>query len=91
MWSSGPSVGSGWPWAWWMLSHGIASLLFLALLIGAVIILVRFLRGGGGRRGSGNQRSPGLDVLEERYAQGEIDRGEYLQKKRDIISHGAAV
>jgi putative membrane protein len=30
------------------------------------------------------QRSPALEVLEERYARGEIDREEYLQKKRDI-------
>ena len=30
------------------------------------------------------RRSSGLDVLEERYARGEINRDEYLQKKRDI-------
>jgi len=30
------------------------------------------------------QRSPGLQVLEERYARGEIGRDEYLQKKADI-------
>lgn len=31
-------------------------------------------------------RSRGLDVLEERYARGEIEREEYLQKKRDLSS-----
>lgn len=30
------------------------------------------------------RRSAGLDVLEERYARGEINRDEYLQKKKDI-------
>ena len=30
------------------------------------------------------RRSTGLDVLEERYARGEIGRDEYLQKKADI-------
>jgi putative membrane protein len=30
------------------------------------------------------RRPAGLDVLEERYARGEIDRDEYLQKKKDI-------
>ena len=38
---------------------------------------------------AGNQRPPerrpsALEALEERYARGEIDREEYLQKKRDI-------
>jgi len=36
------------------------------------------------RRGLPPRRSPGLDVLEERYARGEINRDEYLQKKKDI-------
>ncbi len=89
MWWNGPSSGSGWPWAWWMLAHGIISLLFLALLIGAVIMLVRFMAGGMNRPSFRKRRSPGLDVLEERYARGEIDRDEYLRKKRDIIDHGA--
>jgi len=30
------------------------------------------------------RRSPALEALEERYARGEINREEYLQKKRDI-------
>jgi putative membrane protein len=30
-------------------------------------------------------RSPGLDVLEQRYARGEINRDEYLQKKQDLV------
>ncbi len=30
------------------------------------------------------RRSAGLDVLEARYARGEINRDEYLQKRKDI-------
>lgn len=30
------------------------------------------------------RRSPGLEALEERYAKGEINRDEYLQKRNDI-------
>ena len=91
MWWNGPSSGSGWPWAWWMLTHGIVSLLFLALLIGALLTLGRFMAGGTNWTGLPRRRSPGLDVLEERYARGEIDRDEYLQKKRDIVDRGAVV
>jgi len=31
------------------------------------------------------QRMSGLELLEKRYARGEIDRDEYLQKKGDIV------
>ena len=30
------------------------------------------------------RRSSALDLVEERYARGEINRDEYLEKKRDI-------
>jgi putative membrane protein len=64
---------------------GIIPLLFLALLISAVVLLVRYAAGTGGRAPPAERRSPGLDALEERYARGEIDRDEYLQKKKDIL------
>jgi putative membrane protein len=32
-----------------------------------------------------HRRSSGLDVLEERYARGEIHRDEYMEKKKDIL------
>jgi putative membrane protein len=36
-------------------------------------------------RGARERSSPGLNILEERYARGEINRDEYLQKKHDIV------
>ena len=59
--------------------HGLFSLLFLILVAWAVVVLVRHLSVG-----KGGARSPGLDALDERYAKGEIQREEYLQKKRDL-------
>jgi putative membrane protein len=32
-------------------------------------------------------RSASLDILEQRYARGEIQRDEYLEKKRDLAGH----
>lgn len=84
MWD-GPFYGmmSGWGgWAWPFM--GIVPLLFLAALIAVVVLLVRYAAGGGGHPPPMERRSPGLDALEERYARGEIDRDEYLQKKKDI-------
>ena len=33
------------------------------------------------------QHAPELDVLGQRYARGEIDRDEYLQKRFDILGY----
>jgi len=85
MWD-GPFGGmmGGWGgWAWPFM--GIVPLLFLALLIAAVVLLVRGVSGTGGAPPPSERRSPGLEALEERYARGEINRDEYLQKKKDIL------
>ena len=64
---------------------GVGMLVFWALIIGAVVVLVRAF--GGGR--SGGSESPprgrtALDILGERYARGEIDKNEFEQKRRDL-------
>jgi len=64
--------------------HGVFFLLFVILLTIALAVLIRFLWSAGNRRPPGGTGQPGLEVLEERYARGEIQRDEYLQKKRDL-------
>lgn len=60
--------------------------IWIVVLIAIVAFVVWLLRSfaGPGTHYAAQHRSPGLDVLEERYARGEINRDEYLQKKRDI-------
>ncbi len=58
-------------------------LIILALIIAGAAWFVRSQPLAGGQR-SLERRSPALKSLEERYARGEINREEYLQKKRDI-------
>lgn len=65
----------GHPWAWF--GHGLWFLLFAGLGIALVVILSRHLGQGGGGK---NARA----ILEERYARGEIDREEFLARKRDL-------
>jgi len=79
--------GSGWLWPF----HFLIPLLFLALVIAVIVLAVRYAMGWGGHpigpgmTGYGvERRSSALDLLEERYARGEINRDEYLEKKRDI-------
>jgi putative membrane protein len=65
------------------LFHMIIWLVFLFAIIVGVVWLVRSQATA--RHAPPPQRSSGLDVLEERYARGEINRDEYLQKKSDIL------
>ena len=69
---------------WWMPFHGLLSLLLVAAVVVGVIFLVRHLWTGGGADKGSISRSGALDYLDERYARGEIDRDEYLQRKKDI-------
>jgi putative membrane protein len=57
-------------------------LLILAAIIAAVVWVVRSQQGN--RTRLLERRSDSLQILEERYARGEIERDEYLQKKRDL-------
>lgn len=66
----------------WASSHDLL-IIILAVIIAAVVWFARTIAPSGMHQ-SYPQRSPGLDVLEERYARGEINREEYLQKKQDI-------
>jgi putative membrane protein len=64
------------------LAHMLNWIVILAGLIALVVWLVR--SASGAHHVAPPRRSAGLDVLEERYARGEINREEYLQKKKDI-------
>lgn len=63
---------------------GIGMLLFWGLIIVLVVALAR----GWGRRSEDDGPRPrektALDILSERYARGEIDKGEYEEKRRDL-------
>jgi uncharacterized membrane protein len=48
------------------------------------VVAVAFVRRSGGSGRTPSNRSPGFDVLDARYAKGEIQRDEYLQKRRDL-------
>ncbi len=72
-------------WGGWMAPFGmIVWILILALLIAGVAWLFRAMTSRSGDLVS--RRSSALDVLEERYARGEIKRDEYLEIKRDLAA-----
>lgn len=62
---------------------GIMMVLFWGVVIALAVLLVRGLTQGRGKTMS-QQRPTALDLLQERYARGEIDREEYEQRRRDL-------
>jgi putative membrane protein len=74
--------GYGWGYGYGLI-HMVVWVVVLVAIVAGVIWLVRSLAGPGGHVAH-PRRSAGLDLLEERYARGEIKRDEYLQKKKDI-------
>ena len=67
----------------WGMGFGfIFWLLFIAAIVAGLVWFVRSQPLADSHRREA--RLTGLEVLEERYARGEISREEYLQKKRDI-------
>ncbi len=62
-------------------------LVLIALVIIAVAWVIRASAGSGEARNAA-PTSRALEVLEERYARGEIGRDEFLQKKRDMQAYG---
>ncbi|MGB8816570.1 MAG: SHOCT domain-containing protein [Rhizobiaceae bacterium] len=76
-------MGAGW---YGMIFGPLFMILVLALVIGAVALLIRWL-GGTWQGAAPGSQTPGrtaLNILEERFARGEIDKEEY-QERRQIL------
>lgn len=75
----GGGLGMGWMWLWWLL-----------ILIGVVAIAVGLVWAG--RRGAGRDDRAGSQapvstarqILDERFARGEIDEDEYRARRREL-------
>jgi uncharacterized membrane protein len=77
----GPGPGGG----WWI-AHLIFMLLIAALIILAIVWLVRSLSAGPGRR---HGEPTALEVLDRRFAEGAISVEEYNERRR-ILGGGPA-
>ena len=75
MWGYGPDMMYGW---------GFGVIFWIIVFVLGIWAFTQLLRSPD--RGPRERRSSALDILEERYARGEIGRDEYLQKKQDMRS-----
>lgn len=67
-----------------MMSGGywIFALIFWILVIIGLVLLIKYLWGGGGaKRGE----ESALEILKKKYARGEINKEEFEEKKKDLI------
>ena len=74
-------MGGAMGWSW----------LFVALLVvGMILLVVALVRGlSGGRTKSGpTGRSRAREILDERYARGDIDTAEYKDRLQQLDGHG---
>ena len=72
-----------WHWGfggWWM---GLAMILFWVAVVAVIVWVVRTAN----EREEPPRRSNALDVLDERYARGEIDDDEY-ERRREMLRRG---
>lgn len=82
----GYGPGSGMMGGWGGYGFGLLHMAFWVVVLIAIILgIVWLVRSVAGGQAAPPRRSVGLDVLEERYARGEIKREEYLEKRRDIL------
>lgn len=75
MW--GDHMAGGWMLLWWLL--GVAA---LALLVWAVVRLA-----GRTNEPRSPRRTEAEEILERRYARGEIDREQFLRIREDLRQH----
>ncbi len=80
MWGHMYNYDYGWGWG-----MGIGMLLFWGLLIAAIVALLRVSSRHDAAPRHDREKTA-LDLLKERYARGDIEREEFLQKKRDLES-----
>lgn len=83
MWMNYEGYGMGWHGLGWL---GMVT--FWLLLVLLVLVAVKYLAAGHRSHLPDNEsrktRPEPLAILEQRYARGEIERDEYLQKRDDL-------
>jgi len=79
-----------WPWFFWSPFHGLGGLVIAIVVLGLIFGRRRYYywhpydHPAHWPAGGTGSRAEALSILEQRYARGEIQRDEYLQKKQDL-------
>jgi putative membrane protein len=89
-----PALGQGFgdhDWMWragggWdhMIFGGLMMLVFWGAIVVLIVLAFRWLGGSHGAAHPGMPHRTPLDILKERYARGEIDKEEFLERRRHL-------
>jgi putative membrane protein len=79
----GPGMMGGWGSGWFGM---IFSFVFWVLILIGLVLLIKWLLQTTGKRTEETMygRSGAIDILKERYANGEIDKQEFVEKMKDL-------
>jgi putative membrane protein len=83
MWGWGGLGGWGhaaYGFPFWWLAAGFRLVVIAAIIVGIVFVARYFVRQGGGRF----HEESALDILQKRYARGEITKEQYEEMKRNL-------
>ena len=83
-WATPCIAPAGWDWGWGHMIFGsLMMVLFWGGIIVVIVLAVRWL-GSGSSHGTmpATSRNKALDILQERFARGEIDKEEFEERKR---------
>ena len=69
-------------WLWWL--GPLFMMFFWGLVITAIVMFVRRMSGFSRRVGAGYEDSA-LELLRKRFVKGEIDKGEFDEKKKVLL------
>lgn len=68
----------------WGLFGGFGMLLFWIVILFGIFFLLRWFVGGLGKAEGVSPQPGALEILEQRYARGEINHDQYLQMREDL-------
>lgn len=72
-----------WGWGWGGMFLGpLFMIVWLAILVAVIVLLVRWL--GGVNLGTGSPHRTPREILDERFARGEIDHDEYEKRRKAL-------
>ena len=82
-WSMGPGMMGNWGMGWFGM---IFMMIFWVLVIVGLVFLIKWLiQTTSSGKAAEQKGSRAIEILEERYARGEIDKAEFETKKKDLL------